>query len=249
MAVPKRQVCSIQNLSTGTKLGRAPTSTPRIIPRSTTEALDTSPIQEEFDGIGFNLESYAQTGNVKPTGNNQQIQQTLESPLAGGIYFAPVRTSSVSPKVSVITISTTSGTAQVLPHLSTQVPQTTGSIITSLNKSGQPTSAPIISTSISKPTTTLSPTSKPSIVTTSVLMGSTSENIFQPVETNAPASVIGSRPDHPVPRLGIQPQQAPISTNKFYANFFLGSQTSGTWIHPYSIAWSKGGGSTQSWGM
>ncbi|PMD46142.1 glycoside hydrolase family 81 protein [Hyaloscypha variabilis F] len=80
-------------------------------------------------------------------------------------------------------------------------------------------------------------------------MGSTSENIFQPVETNAPASVIGSRPDHPVPRLGIQPQQAPISTNKFYANFFLGSQTSGTWIHPYSIAWSKGGGSTQSWGM
>jgi endo-1,3(4)-beta-glucanase len=49
--------------------------------------------------------------------------------------------------------------------------------------------------------------------------------------------------------LGIQPQHAPISTNKFYANFFLGSQTAGTWTHPYSVAWSKGGGSTQSWGM
>lgn len=77
----------------------------------------------------------------------------------------------------------------------------------------------------------------------------TSDNIFQPIETDAPPSVIGTRADHPVPRLGIQPQNAPIGTNKFYANFFLGSQTAGTWTHPYSVAWSKGGGASGSWGM
>jgi endo-1,3(4)-beta-glucanase len=49
----------------------------------------------------------------------------------------------------------------------------------------------------------------------------TSEKIFQPVATDEPPSVIPSRSDHPVPRLGID-QEAPIGTNKFYANFFLG---------------------------
>jgi endo-1,3(4)-beta-glucanase len=77
----------------------------------------------------------------------------------------------------------------------------------------------------------------------------TSENIFQPVATDAPPSVIPSRSDHPLPRLGIQSQNSPIGTNKFYANFFLGSQTAGTWTHPYSVAWSKGVGSSGSWGM
>lgn len=30
---------------------------------------------------------------------------------------------------------------------------------------------------------------------------------------------------------------------------FLGGQAQGTWTHPYSVAWSKGGGSVSSWGM
>ena len=257
-AVPKRQVCSAQDFSTGTQLGVALGATSRFIPGSsveerqvvaTTEALNIGPVQEEYHGVLSVPGPQTYLGSDSLTGNNKQVQLTLASPLAGGIYFAPVRTSSVSPRVSVITTSTSSGTAQVLPHLSTQVPQTTGVVITSLNTIGLPTSAPIISTSISKPVTTLSPTSKPTPVTTSVLMGGTSDNIFQPVATDAPPSVIGTRQDHPVPRLGIQPQHAPISTNKFYANFFLGSQTAGTWTHPYSVAWSKGGGSTQSWGM
>ncbi|KAK0125593.1 hypothetical protein ONS96_009428 [Cadophora gregata f. sp. sojae] len=76
-----------------------------------------------------------------------------------------------------------------------------------------------------------------------------SRNIFQPVATDAPPSVIGRRAAHPVPRLGIQPQTAPIGTNKFYSNFFLGSQTAATWTHPYSIAWSRGNGAAGSWGM
>lgn len=45
------------------------------------------------------------------------------------------------------------------------------------------------------------------------------------------------------------PQDTPVSTNKFYANLFLGTQSQGVWTHPYSVAWSKGGGNLRSWGM
>lgn len=76
-----------------------------------------------------------------------------------------------------------------------------------------------------------------------------SSNIFEaPIATAAPPSQIKQRSDHPAPRLGIS-QSAPISTNKFFQNFFLGSQTSATWLHPYSISWAKGSGVTSSWGM
>ncbi|KAJ4424881.1 endo-1,3-beta glucanase [Gnomoniopsis sp. IMI 355080] len=76
-----------------------------------------------------------------------------------------------------------------------------------------------------------------------------STNIFQPIATDAPPSQIPQRTDHPVPRLGIQQSGPGISTNKFFQNFFLGTQASGTWLHPYSVAWSKGAGTTLSWGM
>ena len=45
------------------------------------------------------------------------------------------------------------------------------------------------------------------------------------------------------------PQGNPASTNKFYANLFLGSQSQGVWTHPYSVAWSKGSGNAGSWGI
>ena len=45
------------------------------------------------------------------------------------------------------------------------------------------------------------------------------------------------------------PQPNPVSTNKFYANLFLGSQGQGVWTHPYSVTWSKGGGNARSWGL
>ncbi|KAH9216116.1 family 81 glycosyl hydrolase [Leptodontidium sp. 2 PMI_412] len=166
-----------------------------------------------------------------------------------GIFFGSVSTSTVTPSVSVITTSASSGTAQILPTLSTTNPNTSGTVITSLNTTGVPTSAPLISTSISAPSTTISPTAPVTSPTSSVEPGMTSQNIFQPVATDAPPSVIGRRTDHPVPRLGIQPQSAPIGTNKFYDNFFLGSQTAATWTHPYSIAWSRGNGAAKSWGM
>src|SRR5436190_2583344 len=45
------------------------------------------------------------------------------------------------------------------------------------------------------------------------------------------------------------PQDAPIQTNKFYANFFLGGQNNPSWTHPYSVAWCKGNGAAYSWGL
>jgi len=77
----------------------------------------------------------------------------------------------------------------------------------------------------------------------------TLNNIFgAPVATNAPSNMFPLRNDHPVPRKGIR-QTSPIGTNKFYANFFLGTQGSSTFVHPYSVAWAKGQGATSSWGM
>ena len=83
---------------------------------------------------------------------------------------------------------------------------------------------------------------------------------FQRIATGPPASQIPSRDDHPLPRLGIvtvnsdialrlSNQTAPISTNKFYANLFLGNQGQGVWTHPYSVSWSRGAGNAQSWGL
>ncbi|KAI4129135.1 MAG: hypothetical protein LQ338_002370 [Usnochroma carphineum] len=73
--------------------------------------------------------------------------------------------------------------------------------------------------------------------------------VFQPLATGPPPSQIPSRGDHPAPRLKIAQQSTPLSTNKFYANFFLGSQGQGVWTHPYSLTWSKGTQNAQSWGM
>lgn len=75
------------------------------------------------------------------------------------------------------------------------------------------------------------------------------QNIFaNPISVDAPPANIGRRQDHPVPRLGIT-ASSPIPTNKFYANFFLGNQTCATWLHPYSVAWARGQGSSGSWGL
>jgi endo-1,3(4)-beta-glucanase len=259
-ALPKPQDCIEPTLPSDNNVVIAPAATSTIAPEPTVDAglsttagvvVVTTVVHETHNGdvfVPYPLDPVPITSQTV-SATRDQITLTSTSPSLGGIFFDPVSTSSVSASVPILTTSASSGTAQILPSLSTQIPQTTGVVVTSLNTTGLPTSAPIISTSISKPETTLTPTAPATSVTTTVSQGSTSDNIFQPVATDAPPSVIGSRSDHPVPRLGIQPQDAPIGTNKFYANFFLGSQTSGTWTHPYSVAWSKGGGSSQSWGM
>ncbi|KAF2479242.1 glycosyl hydrolase family 81-domain-containing protein [Neohortaea acidophila] len=178
----------------------------------------------------------------------------------------PVAPSSASPAVPASQATTqtfaTSVPQESLSSLTTSAVQnvtaappadTTGSIQTTLERSGNPSSQPFATKPVSS-TGTLS------LVDTSTLgsIGPTASanitglqvnDIFQPIATNAPPPQISSRSDHPVPRLGIVPQQQKLETNKFYGNFYLGDQSAGTWTHPYSIAWSKGAGETNSWGM
>lgn len=76
-----------------------------------------------------------------------------------------------------------------------------------------------------------------------------SQDIFaDPISTKAPPSTIGTRHDHPVPRKGIL-TNAPIQTNKFFANLFLGDQMAPVYTYPYSVAWAGGKGTSASWGM
>ncbi|OIW25134.1 hypothetical protein CONLIGDRAFT_636224 [Coniochaeta ligniaria NRRL 30616] len=155
-------------------------------------------------------------------------------------------------KTSTQKVSTSvnpSGTVVILPSLTNKTPGTTGSLHTSLETQGRATRPPIITSSISKPTSLISATSPATVVAPTTKPAMVSANIFaNPIATGAPPSVIGSRKDHPVVRQGIIPN-GPIGTNKFYANMFLGTQTSPTFLFPYSVAWAKGKGSSASWGL
>ncbi|TKA77517.1 hypothetical protein B0A49_03340 [Cryomyces minteri] len=76
-----------------------------------------------------------------------------------------------------------------------------------------------------------------------------SGNIFRAISGDDPPPQIPHASSHPVPRKGIIDQNKPLSTNKYYANFFLGNQTSPSWTHPYSLTWSKGQGNAKSYGI
>lgn len=145
-------------------------------------------------------------------------------------------------------------TIQTPTPISNTNPNTLGFVVTSLETAGRTDCGPLLTNPIPSPTSLLVPAepSEPSVnmPTEQAKPTSTaSSNIFgAPIATTKPSPVFQERKDHPVPRLGIK-GPGPYGTNKFYANFFLGSQTSPAFVHPYSLAWSKGNGSTSSWGM
>lgn len=150
--------------------------------------------------------------------------------------------------MTVLTSEVPTGTVQILPGPSI-LPDTVGHIYTKLETTGYKANNPLLTNCISSPTSLISTASTMVIKhpVNSVAVAST--NIFEPpIATNAPPSQFQQRSDHPAPRLGIQ-KSAPISTNKFFQNFFLGSQSSATFLHPYSVTWANGSGVTPSWGM
>lgn len=156
-------------------------------------------------------------------------------------------TSGVGPALSpndVLSIGT-----QSLPA-PTEPPMTTGSAITSLERSGNPSTQPF-PTSVTPAASSIkvTSTSKIPLVIQAVSAPTVSAIFASPVSSGPPASGIGSRADHPVPKKGIASQSGKVGTNKFYANFFLGAQTNPVWTHPYSLQWAKGTGAAGSWGM
>lgn len=199
------------------------------------------------------IEEFIQVGDafVEVVGNEDagEVPVTLTLPVVttidpGGL-FLQLTTSQVTASVSVRTSSTSASVIQILPSLTTAVAGTTGVVQTSIRTAPNP----VQQTSFAAPTSIIATVPVSSVASGLQTTIMKSSDIFQPIATGAPPNVIGSRADHPVARLGIQPQKSPLQTNKFYANFFLGTQTAGTWTHPYQVAWAKGGGSSHSWGL
>ncbi|KAL9585699.1 MAG: hypothetical protein Q9212_001356 [Teloschistes hypoglaucus] len=146
-------------------------------------------------------------------------------------------------------------------------PRTSGSIVTVLETEGrssqQPFPTPTFTTAAVLPAANYSSKANntlPTHIANSTLHLLNSRRVsrqvmldhteaLQPMASGPPPRSISWRSDHPVPRTNIASQDGPLATNKFYANFFLGSQHQGVWTHPYSLTWSKGTGYAQSWGM
>lgn len=209
------------------------------------------PVESELVTGPLEISSVLQPSNVGETARISLSDTTLELETSRekGSLFQSLCSLNASPSILSVTTPLSSRQIQILPGLSIQVPDTTGLVSTALQTSGVPASLLILN-HIPSPTTLITASAPISpFESRNYPISMASENIFQPVATKPPPPAIGTRPDHPVPRLGVQPQTSALSTNKFYANFFLGSQTAGTWIHPYSVAWAKGGGSSRSWGI
>ncbi|KAI1326721.1 glycoside hydrolase family 81 protein [Xylariaceae sp. FL0255] len=156
-------------------------------------------------------------------------------------------------QTGVVTVILPTAIVQIPSSASGISPDTTGYVITSLETKGVVTAVPLLTNSIPKPTSLLvafgpeeTMSSEP---TQSTSNNTASPNIFGgPIATTPPSSIFQVQKNHPVPRLGIT-SPGPYETNKFYANFFLGSQTSPAFVHPYVLFWAKGQGPTSTWGM
>ena len=157
----------------------------------------------------------------------------------------------VPDAIGVATSIAPDATIQIPPPLRDRTPHTAGTLYTDLDITGRATRPPLLAPILSTPTSILQPSgTMPSIVTPTGQRATTaSADIFaEPIDTKAPPSSISVRDDHPVPRKGIQ-TRAPLQTNKFYSNFFLGDQLGPTYTFPYSLQWSGGRGATSSWGL
>jgi endo-1,3(4)-beta-glucanase len=126
----------------------------------------------------------------------------------------------------------------------TAAPETLGVVFTQLNSSNHvaetPVSAaPVLPTQLlSKKLTMLST----STITPSIKVLIPSANIFVPIATQSPLSQFPYKSYHPEEGRGIRNRtQFPLQTNKFYANFFLGSQESTVFTFPYSMAFTGTG--------
>jgi endo-1,3(4)-beta-glucanase len=103
---------------------------------------------------------------------------------------------------------------------------------------------PLLSSSIPTPSTSLQPIDSSLAPGPTQSLENVAPNIFVPIAADAPPQQVQSRDDHVVKKLNIVDKDVPIETNKFYANWFLGSQDFPVWTHPYSLSWAKGTGNT-----
>ncbi|KAI7235501.1 endo-1,3-beta-glucanase [Hortaea werneckii] len=172
-------------------------------------------------------------------------------------------TTEVILSTTVTSIPLTSLTTSEVQSASSPVSaDTSGSINTALNTTGHTNSAPF-PTSVASASGTLTLISSESLssagpTATSGVTTLQATDIFVPIATGAPPANINRRDDGIIDGVGIRPLgdlsvTGPLQTNKFYAGFFLGTQTTPTFTHPYSISWPRGeqpnGQSYPLWGL
>ncbi|KAM5346604.1 hypothetical protein ACJ41O_009609 [Fusarium nematophilum] len=168
-------------------------------------------------------------------------------------YLTTYAKEDIIPTSETVTVSTSrapTGTALLLPSLSDVEPHTEGFVITTVSNPLE-TGPVLLTSSIPSPTSLLQPlkTTTEEPEETGLFKMAAANDIFaSPIGTSAPLSMFARERDHPVPRKGIS-KSGPISTNKFYSNFFLGDQTNPVYTFPYTLSWSAGGGPAASWGM
>ncbi|KAH8661142.1 glycosyl hydrolase family 81-domain-containing protein [Ilyonectria robusta] len=168
-------------------------------------------------------------------------------------YLTTYAKEDIIPKSETVTVSTIrapAGTALLLSSLSCVEPHTEGFVITTVSNPLE-TEPPLLTGSIPSPTSLFQPvkTTTDNPEETGLVKMATSNDIFaNPIDTSVPLAMFQRQRDHPCPRKGIT-KTGPLSTNKFYSNFFLGDQKGPVYTFPYSLAWSAGGGPAASWGM
>jgi endo-1,3(4)-beta-glucanase len=162
--------------------------------------------------------------------------------------------------VRVSTSLARQGIVQILPALTSAVPDTSGTIHTALPTSDGNLRAPVISTRIPTPTSLIQPAPPAKLKLLAPAQTQTASppaafamaanvDIFDgPIGSGRPAGM-AVEPNHPVPRLGLTAGAGPIQTNKFFANFFLGDQRMPSYTFPYAVNWAGGTGHSGSYGM
>ncbi|KAF2477918.1 glycoside hydrolase, partial [Lindgomyces ingoldianus] len=153
------------------------------------------------------------------------------------------RAITISSGLDVTTSYSSAPLSSLQTATATLSPSLSGSILTGLPSGGN-SANPLPTAPVSTPLGSLAPIGTTLAPGTTSPAGAAASNIFVPMASDAPPQQISTRDDHPVKKLGILDKGGPIETNKFYANFFLGSQTNSVWTHPYSLAWAKGHGNT-----
>lgn len=145
--------------------------------------------------------------------------------------------------------------AQILPSPTSTKPDTTKTVVTTLETGERPKISSFPTNNIPTPASLFikfGPAARPSLTSKKsrgMEQSAATQDIFgAPIALNAPAAIFPVRTDHPVPRLGVT-GTGPHHTNKFYGNFTLGNQNAPAYVHPYSVAWAKGQGASTSWGL
>ena len=169
------------------------------------------------------------------------------------VVTVPVQTTAVINQITVVESTYTSdGSILTTSTVGATAITTTGSVLIETTLSASYTNTSTVTTQIvtANPRVANIPAATSTAGSCVAPMAcSIAVDMFLPVGVGEIPANIGRRAPHPVPRFGIKNITGPIETNKFYSNFYLGSQGFPAFMTPYSLTWSKGTGNAQSYGM